>query len=1169
MPTSIQDLVARLRRNSSDSSAFDALVEALREAAPVEILTQVRSDVDSVRRAVIVASVGRPEPELIRAVAPLAHDSRVEVRSALAQALDANPDWPLLESLETLVADANDEIRMTAARAASKRPSLVPLLTSRLTSDSAWRVRQAIAESLGRAAPRAALPALLGALHSDNDSDVQRACALALERQLEAHNGFPADVPLPPYGHFAELRKRVADIRGGSFPQLLRWLDYRIAHDIDFEQLRAFGSILSEDAERLKLPRAYEVDTVCDSLIHILTGPGIRAAVLLGESGAGKTALVNELVHRLHDHPDGTWHVIRVTPTEFLAGTSYLGEWQTKLRNLIQAVQSPRRVIVYIPNINELAMIGTTNKSDANIATSLAPHIERGAVAILGESNPESYRTGLGSVASVNRLFQPVNVPSATADQTRAILSKVSHAAGLDAPDSSLASLTELADLYLTGSAQPGRAVGLLRRVLAAGHTTLTPRIVLETLSSTTGIPVDFLDEGVSLEPAKVREHLGARVRGQPEAVDAMTDLMMMVKSGLCDPYKPFGVYLFIGPTGVGKTEMARTVAGLIFGDPSRLVRLDMTEFAGFDAHERLMGWPGRPGLLTGPIRDQPFSVILLDEIEKAHGHVYDLCLQIFDAGRLTDAAGRTTDFRRTIIIMTSNIGYATKEAPVGFDRKAAGSPSRDQTLRELSRWFRPEFLNRLDQVVTFRQLSAEDASEIARGEVDRVLQRGGITRRRLAVDIDQTVMQLLLREGYSPTFGARPLKRTVERRVLLPVARAISAGQVPPGALVRLTARGDLIHVHVERPDGEPRDTPTPKPESPKAALLAERVAALCRDVARLREKSVPLGIRKTDCVARTAATDFWNDRPAALRVYDDIYRLDGVLQELTRIETAAHELADWVAQNRGSERDLVRLSRKLETVERHAKHVDFLVSCRDPRDLGDAFIVLSRVAAHGNRLDAVGKLASMYIGLAKRRGLTTEVISDRPGNDPRDDSIVLMFSGAGAFALLAGEVGLHQVVWGQIDKAGESKRRNDREVVRVEVLRYPLESEPPETIRETVTPVAGQKGRLMAKPKIEVQLIHSPTLLTVRGWSDKSKKEAIERFAALLRAHIEFQQSGAAIPLGDTPVRRRYRLGPTTQVKDLRTNKVTGRLDRVLEGDLDMFLISLESTRPATENP
>jgi ATP-dependent Clp protease ATP-binding subunit ClpC len=649
-----------------------------------------------------------------------------------------------------------------------------------------------------------------------------------------------------------------------------------------------------------------------------------------------------------------------------------------------------------------------------------------------------------------------------------------------------------------------------------------------------------------------VRAFFESRVVGQPEALDAVVDLVTLVKAGLTDPNKPFGVLLFVGPTGVGKTEMARALAEMLFGDPGRMTRLDMSEYATYEAYERLIGVGQTPGLLTATVRERPFSVLLFDEIEKAHFNVFDLCLQIFDAGRLTDNHGRTADFRRTIIVMTSNVGSrVATEAPVGFGQRVPPPPDASVTLRELSRSFRPEFLNRIDRIVTFRPLSAETAEKIARRELDRVVERSGIARRRLVVAPDPEVVPLLLREGYSPAYGARPLKRTVERLVLLPVARAIASGEARPGSLLRLVARRGRIEVEVEAPES-PEGAP-PQPPA-RAVPVGERAARLEALVGQLREQAAPLTDRKSELLSRAAAPGLWDNRAAAQALYDEVFRIDGVLGALEELGRAVGEQGEAARQPRASDRDLARVDERLDALEGRARHVGSLVACRDPRDLADAFVVLTRVARHGPGLDAVGTLARMYLHLCRRHHLEVEVLDDRQGGDPPEDVIVLQASGAGAYTLLAGEAGLHQVTRGRAETR-DGRRPAERDVVRVEVLPVPYEDEArgKESVEVTVRPLEEAPGRLLARPRLEVTLRHPPSLTTLRAWSDHGRSEAVQRLQPLLWARVA--AAGSAAAEGRPPVVRRYSLGPAPLVRDVRSGRSTGRLDHVLEGDLDQF--------------
>ncbi len=1157
---------------------FHRLVQMLREVSRDDVTVLVdfaRADDELKRRAAIAAAAGRTEPALVEAITALAQDPSAFVRQALAYALTDHPTWPLDRVAETLLGDADQNVRQAAVWAAKPRPALTPLLAQRLgVEDSAW-VRNDIANALADCAPRIVLPALLTRLADDVDPGVQQSCAYSLEKHLGVLRTYPADLSRPPLKTLSAIRRKVGTFTYGSFANLLNWLDQQLAAHVDVEQLAALGTVLTLEAEQGTLPRAHCADQAVDSVLALLEGAPPRAVVLVGESGSGKTAIVQEITHRLLNDFVQPGYVLRMAPQDFLAGTKFIGEWETKVRSVITAIKPPRRVILYIPNIEELAWMGTWEKSEASVASALAPYIERGDLTILGETTVEAFRKGLGANRSLRRLFHAVEVQPCDAKETRIILQKVAEEADAVVPDAVLDRLGELAEYFVAGTVQPGRSVGLLRKVLSltsGRQGPITEQDVLQTISTSTGIPVGILDDAVAFDRASVKAFFEARVMGQPEAVEAVVDLVTLVKAGLTDPHKPFGVFLFVGPTGVGKTEMARALAEHLFGDAARLVRLDMSEFATYEAFERLIGGSYRgaePGLLTASVRERPFSVLLFDEIEKAHPNIYNLCLQVFDAGRLTDAQGRTADFRRTIIIMTSNIGSsAATEAPVGFGRKAAAAPDRDAMLRELGRWFRPEFLNRLDRIVNFRPLTVETAEKIAQREVVRVLERSGIARRSLAVDVDPAVLPILLREGYSPTYGARPLKRTIERLVLLPVARLIAEGKAPAGSLLRLVAGHNRVEVEVEPPES----AEAPTPPALRALPVNQRAQELLARVQKIKQDSTPLAARKSEILAQATAPGYWEDA-ANRRAFDEVYRLDGVLESLETLEKKIRGEADLAQRQRHSDRDLARIDEHLDGLESQARHVAFLVGCRDPHALGDVILTLRLTGRHGKGLAGVLTLARMYLNLAERRGLEIQILDDRVSppadakrsphaprggtpetaraNEPHEDTITLVLSGAGAYALLAGESGLHQFSQG---RKGEGKGAPERETIRVEVLPFPAGDVQfaPDELQIEVRPPAVERGRLLSKLNHDVRLFHAATMTSVRGWCDGSKAEAIERYKVLLRARLDAQKNP------EKPyVVRRYRLGPTTLVRDQRTGRSSGRLDQIIDGHLDMFLL------------
>jgi peptide chain release factor 2 len=387
-------------------------------------------------------------------------------------------------------------------------------------------------------------------------------------------------------------------------------------------------------------------------------------------------------------------------------------------------------------------------------------------------------------------------------------------------------------------------------------------------------------------------------------------------------------------------------------------------------------------------------------------------------------------------------------------------------------------------------------------------------------------------------------------------VAQTITAGNVPPGSVLRLVARGGRVEVEMapaELVDGGDTAIVT----APQAAPVADRAEALVKKVAALRDQAAPLAARKSELLASSARPTFWDDRALATTLYDEVYRIDGVLAALDKLAEAARREWDAVHDRRASERELARVEERLDTLESQARHVAFLVGCREARELGDALLTLTLVASHGAGLDAVGRLARMYAGLARRRGLEVECLDDHRGGDPAEDGIALLLSGAGAYALLAGEAGLHQVARGRREGRDGRRRPVDRDVVRVEVFAVPAGDAgfAADEVRAEARALAEVQGRLVARPRFEVQLLHVPTMIAVRGWTDGTKAQAVERLRPLLRARVEAAK--AADAGGRPPVVRRYGLGPQPLVRDVRTGLSTGRVDQVLEGQLDVFLL------------
>jgi ATP-dependent Clp protease ATP-binding subunit ClpB len=324
---------------------------------------------------------------------------------------------------------------------------------------------------------------------------------------------------------------------------------------------------------------------------------------------------------------------------------------------------------------------------------------------------------------------------------------------------------------------------------------------IAEVVSRWTGVPVSKLMEGEMQKLLRLEEELHRRVVGQDEAVRAVADAVIRARAGIKDPKRPIGSFLFLGPTGVGKTELARALAATLFDDEDNIVRLDMSEYMEKHTVARLIGAPPgyvgyeEGGQLTEAVRRKPYSVVLLDEIEKAHPDVFNVLLQVLDDGRLTDGQGRTVSFKNTVIIMTSNIGSQLILEMRGSDERTY-ERMREQVLEALRRQFRPEFLNRVDEVVVFRALTEAELAQIVEIQLEGLRRR--LAERRIALEVTEEARAQIARVGYDPVFGARPLKRAIQREVETPVARLIVAGKLRDGGTARVDRAGEALRVEV-----------------------------------------------------------------------------------------------------------------------------------------------------------------------------------------------------------------------------------------------------------------------------------------------------------------------------------------------------------------------------------
>lgn len=527
-------------------------------------------------------------------------------------------------------------------------------------------------------------------------------------------------------------------------------------------------------------------ETLVQSLAERLAGS--VPLLLVGPAQVGKSSVLVEAVRKLKAgrEPDAEtglsdWRWWRLSGARLIAGMRYLGEWEARCEQLIAELARIGGTLA-VENLRELISVGGQGPGDS-VGAFLVPYLQRGELNLVAEATAEEVEACRRQLPELLDCFELVPVPpfiGAAADKLMQTLSQAARSGGSVqlAPEVP----QKLLSLYRRFQPQahvPGPPVRLLRKLLKqARRGPVSLADSLAAFTAETGLPDRLLRDELPLPIEQVEAELGREVLGQPQALRAAAQCIVGLKAGLNDPARPLSVLLFTGPSGTGKTALARALARWCFGsgdDPGegarRLLRLDMSEYAGWDAASRLLLADARtPARWLQQVAAQPFAVLLFDEIEKAAPEVFDLLLGLLDEGRLTDPFGRTHDFRSCLVILTSNLGAATAATP-GFTATAEGAAA-SAGAQVVRRFFRPEFFNRLDAVVAFQPLAAGTLEALLDKELADLEQRAGLREQGLRVRLAPALRVNLLALGYHPRFGARPLQRAIERKVVQPLAR-------------------------------------------------------------------------------------------------------------------------------------------------------------------------------------------------------------------------------------------------------------------------------------------------------------------------------------------------------------------------------------------------------------
>ena len=660
------------------------------------------------------------------------------------------------------------------------------------------------------------------------------------------------------------------------------------ASKVKTPSLDEFGTDLTLAASEQRLDPVVGREKEIERVIQILARRTKNNPVLLGEPGVGKTAVAEGLAIRIvnNEVPDilENKKIIQLDMGLLIAGTKYRGEFEERLKKIMDEIRQAGNVILVIDEMHTLIGAGAAEGA-IDAANILKPALSRGEIQVIGATTSDEYRKYIEKDSALERRFQPVIIEEPSIDETieiiRGLKPKYEEHHNLIISDDAIVAATKLSSKYINDRFLPDKAIDVIdeasskvrlkvctlspegkelekelkdiikekeeairnqeferasslrddeanmkdrirevseewRRQNDANKPTVTEDDVAEVVATMTGVPVTKLTEGESERLLKLEETLHNRVIGQSDAVVAISKAIRRARVGLKSPNRPIGSFIFSGPTGVGKTELAKALAEAIFGSEDNMIRVDMSEFMEKHSTAKLIGSPpgyvgyDDGGHLSELVRKKPYSVILFDEIEKAHPDVFNIMLQILDDGRLTDAKGRHVNFKNTVIIMTSNVGASmiATQGKLGFTTGDDAKKDKYEKLKEtvneeLKKAFRPEFLNRIDDIIVFSHLSKEEIREIVDLMMKDLFKR--LSERELSIEVTDEVKDFLAKDGYNEAYGARPLRRLIQKRIEDPLAEEILTNAYQPGDTILLKLVDDKIVF--ERKEGKPEE--------------------------------------------------------------------------------------------------------------------------------------------------------------------------------------------------------------------------------------------------------------------------------------------------------------------------------------------------------------------------
>ena len=818
--------------------------------------------------------------------------------------------------------------------------------------------------------------------------------------------------------------------------------------------LSGYGIELTKLVETQKiLKRKGKEKAVAKLTDHLING-SIKSLILTGADGAGKTEVIKQFAHLLRSEscPEGlkNCRIIQTSTSNILSGAKYIGVWEKQLLDLCANCSWDNRIIIYLEDIENIFGAGRAEGSAKNFADYIIPRVEQNQIVLIGELDSFQAQTMFFEHPRFARVVTELKLEQPDIGEVIDILQSEADCLKVSISPDALKEIVDLTQTFMPYKAFPGKAIHLLKAVISSGgskdkdeSTRIAVDDVVLAFCESTGIPDFIVDRSQKLNPDLMDKFFTERVLGQNDAIDSAKDAVMTFKARLNNPNKPIRSFLFVGPTGVGKTELAKVISEYLFGSQEKVIRLDMSEYSDYDAASKLIGthrgWPSKSSDFINRIRREPFSVVLLDEIEKADKNALNILLQLLGEGILKDAEGKPAYFQTTIIIMTSNLGsrFYTSQA-IGFGQETNLENLRQAVLSEVKQFFSPEIYNRFDEVICFKPLTRDTLGTIVNREIGKVLQRRGIIELGIEVDIDPLVKEYVLEMGYDPKYGARHIKRAVEKAVAIPLAALIASKEIRKDDCLRINMRQGTPVADVLSPDLEDYKQAPDTTEIPLQKLtIPDKTLAKTIETIESRINSLKASLNydaiideRNNIQKQMISPAFWDEPSNARDTLKRFAELNRATERMHKWEKVYERIQSSFGGLSSSKdkHEFSRIRSQIIGLLKDLESAEMEILLKGKYDFADAFIILSTVGNGKDEIKWMLEMAGVYMSWARRRGYQYKIFGEQPRDKYGRSLILLFIGGMNAFGLLKNERGIHRKTL--LKKSGNRKLKHNFDV-------------------------------------------------------------------------------------------------------------------------------------------